>query len=263
MMKRIVYQAPACCLLIIAGHVHAQNWAPDTLNASRTYVRSPALLTAFSTNQNIELASPYNVTLSTNERDKRGLLLNQWSSTKFHYSKNQELDFGLDLNVSRLLDPFENAGRDVPSKLISSVSTSAFLNYRLNPNYSLNGEFRFGTGFEKGSKLTLAAKANKIFSKRHQLTAVFSVNWHHNATVPQSNFGALDWRGLQGATALANNKFNRTELQLGGSWNWTLDTNWSISTGISARHTLNSSTRNPFMTQRSPVTIFSVATYRF
>lgn len=194
----------------------------------------------------------------------RGLFVNQTNSTTLHFSKSDKLDYGIGFGLERKRDPYgvEQFGTGKNQLPGIDFSTSAFLNYRINPHFSLGSSIRYGTGYERGTRLSVNAKANKVFGKRHNLTAVFSVNWSNLSNTQKSPFSTLDWQQSQNYLSL-NNNLNRTELRVGSSWNWNIDTNWSLSTGISARHSLNSPVNSPFFPQRTPVTVFSIATYRF
>ncbi|MBC3874504.1 hypothetical protein [Undibacterium flavidum] len=248
---------------VIASQVH------PTYSLSQTGKNSFGGITSISSSQDLTLASPlefgYIPPSKQGKRgSSRGLFLNQSNSTALNFSKSDKLDYGLDFSLDRKRDPYELTQIGTGKNQLSGTdfSTSAFINYRINPTYSLGSSIRYGTGYERGTQLSVSAKANKVFGKRHNLTAVFSVNWSNLSSASKNPFSALDWQQSQNYLSL-NNNLNRTELRIGSSWNWNIDTNWSLSTGVSARHSLNSPVNNPFFTQRTPVTVFSIATYRF
>jgi len=267
-MKKFIYLAIA--LVPIVGHIasaHAQDFSfeqPITPN-KLTYPAYQTSLMRISGTQGTTMSLPLEINSYPNRQGKNSLYLTQSNSTKLFFSKPGNLDFGIDVSLNRQRN-FANTDVSNPTTdplLGSNLSTAAFLNYRLSSNYSLQSSLRYGIGIERGTQLSVGAKANKVFGKRHNLTAVFSVNWNHSVNPQKNVLGVYDWRQNQTPLLLNSKELNRTELRIGTSWNWNIDTNWSLSTGISARHNLNSNAKNPFVTQRTPVTIFSVATYRF
>ncbi|MFZ6820220.1 hypothetical protein [Undibacterium sp. Ji22W] len=279
-MKKIACLTILCALSAVHSTVHAQDfrWNQSSAIASQVYPtyslsqtdrNSFGGIASIHSTQELSMSSPLEFGYSPPSKQgkrgsSRGLFLNQSNSTTLHFSKSDKLDYGLDFSLDRKRDPFELAQIGAGKNQLSGTdfSTSAFINYRINPTYSLGSSIRYGTGYERGTQLSVSAKANKVFGKRHNLTAVFSVNWSNLSSVSKNPFSTLDWQQSQNYLSL-NNQLNRTELRVGSSWNWNVDTNWSLSTGVSARHSLNSPVNNPFFTQRTPVTVFSIATYRF
>lgn len=225
-------------------------------------------ISSISNTQYLTLSAPLEFDYIPNKqikRNTRGLFVNQRNSTVLHFSKSDKLDYGIDFSFERKQDPYEQKQIGIGKNFLNGAdfSTSAFLNYKISPHYSLGSSLRYTNGYyERGTQLSISAKANKIFSKRHNLTAVFSVNWNNLSNTSKNPFSTAEWQQSQNYLSL-NNNLNRAELRVGGSWNWNIDTNWSLSTGVSARHTLNSPVNNPFFNQRTPVTVFSIATYRF
>lgn len=281
-MNKIACLTILCALSAVHLPVYAQDfrWNQSSAITSQVYPRYSLSQTdknglggiaSISGTQELSLSSPLEFAyIPPSKQSKRGtsrgLFLNQSNSTTLHFSKSDKLDYGLNFSLDRKRDPYEltqfGAGKNPLSG--TDFSTSAFVNYRINPTYSLGSSIRYntGTGYERGTQLSVSAKANKVFGKRHNLTAVFSVNWNNLSNASKNPFSTLDWQQSQNYLSL-NQNLNRTELRIGSSWNWNIDTNWSLSTGVSARHSLNSPVNNPFFTQRTPVTVFSIATYRF
>ncbi len=267
-MNKLIYLATA--LMSFGGHftaVHAQELGSEqSTNTNKlTYPTYQTSLMRVSGTQDTSISLPLGANSYSDAHGKNSLYLTKSNTTKLYFSKPGKLDFGIDLSLDRQhnvpITEFSSATIDPLQG--SNLSTAAFLNYRLNSNYTLQSSLRYGVGNERGAQISIGAKANKMFGKRHNLTAVFSVNWNHSVNPQKNALGIYDWRQNQNHLLLNSKEMNRTELRIGTSWNWNIDTNWSLSTGISARHNFNSSAKNPFITQRSPVTIFSVATYRF
>jgi hypothetical protein len=266
-MKKFAYLMILSGMGTISFAAHAQNFRSEqfsTANVSAyAYTQSP--IASVSNSQTMAMGSPFDAHYSPIKQNQRGLFINQLNSSKIHFSKSGKLDYGVSFNTERQIGSVVEGNSSTlgNAEFQSSFSTSAFANYRINSNYALGSSITYGNGKQNGTQLSIAAKANRIFNKRHELTAVFSVNWNSSANLSKSSLSASDWRQSQQFLSLNANSLNRTELRIGSSWNWNIDTNWTLSTGINASHQLTSPAKNPFVTQRTPVTIFSVATYRF
>lgn len=265
-MNKIACMVISATFAVASLPVLAQDFSSEQFTSANKLnysYQTPSL--SLSRTQSLNLSSPFDMGYIPGKQEKRGLQIRQLNSTKLHFSPTGKLDYGLDFSTERATESFNSDPLNLSTnqQLTSNLSTAAFLNYRINPVYSLNSSIRYSGRNERGTQLSIGAKANKIFGKRHNLTAVFSVNWNNPSNSTKNALAAFDWQQSQNYLSVRGNQFNRTELRIGTNWNWNIDTNWSLSTGISARHMLNSSAKNPFMTQRTPVTIFSVATYRF
>ena len=266
-MKKIAYLIILSALGTICSSAHAQNFRSEQFStpSASAYSSYQAPLVGISNSQAITMSSPFDMTYTPAKQNKRGLFVTQVNSNKIHFSKSGKLDYGVSFDTERQRrSSFEDdSGNPSNAGSQSNFSTSAFVNYRINSNYALGSAITYGSGKQSGTQFSIAAKANRVFNKRHEFTAVFSVNWNSGANLSKSSLSMQDWRQSQHFLSLNANSLGRTELRIGSSWNWNIDTNWTLSTGISARHNLNSPAINPFVTQRTPVTIFSVATYRF
>ncbi|MFC0350884.1 MipA/OmpV family protein [Undibacterium danionis] len=208
---------------------------------------------------------------STNKQTKRGLYLSNNSLTSLNFSNSDKLEYGVHFNLETPQDYIDLNRNDyirdnfkTPKIANSTLTTGAYLNYRLTPNYALTSSLNYSNGNERGAQLSVGAKATSIFNKKHRLTTVFSVNWGNQNYVGGNLWNQIDNKYIQNTNSLnLSNYTPRTELRLGTSWNWNIDPSWSLSTGVSARHMLGDSSKNLFLQQRTPVTIFSVITYRF
>lgn len=180
--------------------------------------------------------------------------------TRFSFSKNEKLQYGLELG----LDQAWNVGKDkvdLKTELSQNqFSTSGFLNYQINPNYALTARLTQLSGREMGNQFSLTAKVGKKFNRKHHLSAHFSVNWIKSAN---QNWASLNSRSLADYSEFNLSSKTRSEMRLGASWNWNINPNLSLSTGVNARHLYNDTDRSWLHNQRSPVTVFSVLSYRF
>ncbi len=265
-MSKTAYLLIWGMLGIASSAAHAQNFRSGQFpTAAAVYPSQQVPLAGVRYTQTIAMSSPFDASYTPVKQNKAGLFVSQPNKSTVHFSKAGKLDYGISFDTERQVsssfdDLFEKPSNSAPQ---TNFSTSAFLDYKLTSNFSLGSSVSYGIGKQNGARLSLAAKANRVFNKRHELTAVFSVNWNTPANLSKNSLAMQDWRQSQNFLSLNSNQFNRPELRIGSSWNWNIDTNWTLSTGISARHILNSPSKNPFVTQRTPVTIFSVATYRF
>ncbi|WMW79192.1 hypothetical protein RF679_11090 [Undibacterium cyanobacteriorum] len=193
----------------------------------------------------------------------RPLVIKTSALANFNFSKNDKIQYGFKLEADQFFDPFAFEKR-LDAKLDHSnqnrIQTGAYLHYRFTPDYSLTASATRLNGVENGKVFSVGAKASKFFGRKHSLTANFSFNWSNTRPNIWSQFD----RNLNFENGFSASKLStRPDLRLGVTWNWEINSNWSISTGMSARHFMNDVNKNPFNTQRSSVTIFSVANYRF
>ncbi len=251
-------------ILSIAGIAHGQD-----LGRAQFSLQSPLeqfksnKLASLSLSQTQSIGLPFENSNGSSEAKSRGLMLKNSALTSLSFSKNEKIQYGLKLEVDQFFDPF-SFERKLEGRLdntnFKQLKSSAFINYRIAADYSLNASVSNLSGNENGRLFSVGAKAKKFFNRKHSLTTMFSVNWSNVTSNPWSQ---LD-RRLSGNLDTSNNRFSmRPDVRLGATWNWTINNNWSLSTGLSARHFMNDVNKNPFAPQRSSVTIFSVASYRF
>lgn len=249
-------------LLFYAGMAHGQDLGSTTFS-----LRSPleqfksTKLASLSINQTQSISAPFE---SSNADTKgRGLMFKNSALSSLNFSKTEKIQYGFKLEADQFFDPFsfekKLEGRNDNASL-KRIKTSAFANYRLSPDYSLNASISNFSGSEHGRLFSVGAKASKFFNRKHAVTTMFSVNW---SNVNVNPWAQLD-RNLNSNLGAQIHRFsNRPEIRLGATWNWAINNNWSLSTGLSARHFMNDVNKNPFAPQRSSVTVFSVASYRF
>ena len=251
-------------VLLLAGAAHGQDLGKVAFS-----LQSP--LDQFKSNKlaSLNLGQTQSVTLpfenSNNKTDtkNRGLMLKTSALSSLNFSKSDKIQYGFRLEADQFFDPFsferKLEGRTDNSAL-KQIKTSAFINYKIAPDYSLNASYSQLNGNENGRLFSVGAKAKKFFNRKHSVTTMFSVNW---GNVNSNPWNQLD-KNINASIGGPNDRFSmRPDVRLGATWNWAINNNWSLSTGLSARHFMNDVNKNPFATQRSSVTIFSVASYRF
>ncbi|MBI3713729.1 MAG: MipA/OmpV family protein [Burkholderiales bacterium] len=180
--------------------------------------------------------------------------------TRFNFSKNDKLQYGLELGVDQAWQVGKDKNEFKAALSNSQFSTSGFLNYQIDPNYALSARLTQFDGREVGNQFSLTAKVGKKFNRKHHLSAHFSVNWIKPGN---PNWASLNSRSLADYPAFSLSTKTRSEIRLGASWNWNINHNWSLSTGVNARHSYNDADRSWLNNQRSPVTVFSVLSYHF
>lgn len=183
------------------------------------------------------------------------------NATRFQFSKNPKVQYGLELSLDQAWNNSlkKEEPQAAPTFTQNRFSTAVFLNYQVSPHYTLSASLRQLNGREQGTQFSIGAKVNKAIHRHHRLDAYFSVNW----TKPnQANWSSLNSRSLADYSSFNLSSKTRAELRLGASWNWTINPNWSLSTGVQARH-FQDHDKAWLHTQRSPVTVFSVLSYRF
>ena len=184
------------------------------------------------------------------------------TETTLNFTKNSKLQYGLGIAFTYPAAQAEASRPYSDEAAKTTFTTSAFLNYRISPSYSLASSIKYINGNETAMLLSLEARKVNVFSRKHRLTTMLNVNWSNQTNPSQDLWLARDRQYMKGLE-LNNNRGNQTALGFGAKWNWEIDTNWSLATGINANLRLNGTEKNLFTTQRAPVTIFSVATYRF
>ncbi len=192
----------------------------------------------------------------------RGLQFKKTSLTQINFSKLPRIDYGLATSLTQTSTPTFLKNEIPATESKATLSTKAYATYRVTPNFSLNSSLNFNTGEERSKQLSLGSHLQHLVGQKHLLSSSLSINWTRPSE-KSSNFFSYEPRSYPPL-----NNFNpvirqRTELKFATTWHWTLDTNWSLSTGISARRVLSESNHDAFSSTRTPVTIFSVATYRF
>jgi hypothetical protein len=185
-------------------------------------------------------------------RNSNELTLNLSPQTPLQYGVAVSVETPLSENLSHKFDSTENK---------ATVSPSVFLNYRFSPNYSLVSALSYSNAAENSRQFSLGGRATGIFKNKHRITAVFNIN-RYNQDLPVSDLLMQADRKFTASFNPNPSTLTRTDLRFSTSWHWNLDTSWSLNTGITVKHMLKDP-NNPFTTQRTPVTIFSVATYRF
>ena len=150
-----------------------------------------------------------------------------------NFSKSDKIQYGLKLESDQFLIP-------LPSKSVSmqnsrmrqynGVQTAAYLNYkltRLQPHCNINRI----SGADNARVFNVGAKASKFFfGRKHSLTTSLSLNWSNKTPSLWSQFD----RSLGTVGNLNSNKFDPPRPTIGRNPNWEINSNWSLSTGLSA-----------------------------
>lgn len=226
------------------------SYVPNTLMAQ--------YLPQISFNGTVEFNPVYEISPIT-KLNKSGSGFTSVQQTRLNFSKNEKIHYGLELGLDQAWNiRKENTELSAISNQ-AQFSTSGFLSYQINPNYALTARLTQMNGNEASNQFSLSAKVGKKFNRKHHLSAHFSVNWIKPGN---QNWASLNSRSLADYSNFNLSSKTRSELRLGASWNWNINPHWSLSTGVNARHSYNDD-RSWLNNQRSPVTVFSVLSYRF
>lgn len=247
-------------ILLASTSVYAQGPHSFSFTPKQIYFDDKFLVAELTSTNFLDLSTLAEPTKSGNRETRKESLLSKSSGISANFSRSNQLQYGLAFAVESPLT-YGQADKLVGSEeMKTNFSTSAFLNYRVKHNYSLNSEIKFSSGRDFGTRFSFGVGASNILARKHKLTTIFNVNWGNRSATTSDLFGQETRKyGL----SLNNSNLNQTDLQLSSRWNWEIDSNWSLSSGISAKYFLGNANKNPFATQRAPVTVFSVATYRF
>lgn len=278
-MKKIIYLSILCAI----GSAHGQSldYSANTESYPASYIASyTALTTQKNFANNNHAAATYDVALlnsqlshisfvtqsistATKMPTKTAHFFQTPATTNINLSSNSRFQYGLGISVEPnhgdyfSVDATKSSDVDTPKNLIN---TSAFANYQVNPNFSLTSAISVSNANNTGFQLSAGGLASKIFNRNHRLTAMFNLNWTNQYDNALGYWNQSERQSQKPFQRFGEN-INRTELRLGASWNWNIDTNWSLTTGATFKYNISNAPKNPFST--NPVTIFSVATYRF
>jgi len=194
---------------------------------------------------------------------KNGIFLSTINGIGYNFSKDPSLQYGLRVSFETARDSSLTPKLNGVGDVNTTVEPGAFLNYAINQNYSLLTSIRYGSGVDhNGLQISFGGRATTALNDQHRLTATLRANWA-NGNYMQSYFGVNNQQSLASGYQVYTPNSGITDIKLSASWHWTIDTNWSLTTGASVNRYFSDVTKSPFVFQRSPVTVFSAASYRF
>lgn len=194
---------------------------------------------------------------------KNGAFFSAISGLGYNFSKNPNLQYGIRMTMELGRDQTRSSKLNGLGDIDSTVEPGIFLNYLLNPNYALLSSVRYGSGVDhNGFQMSLGGRATNMLNPKHRLTALFSTNWANNS-YQQSYFGVNATQASASGYSQYAPSSGFTDIKLGANWHWSIDTNWSLTTGASVQHLMGDAANSPFVFQRTPVTVYSAASYRF
>lgn len=194
---------------------------------------------------------------------KNGAFFSAISGLGYNFSKNPNIQYGVRMTMELGRDETKSGKLHGLGDINSMVEPGVFLNYYVNPNYALLSSVRYGSGADhNGFQMSLGGRATNMLNAKHRLTALFSTNWANNS-YQQSYFGVNATQAIASGYSQYAPSSGLTDVKLGANWHWNIDTNWSLTTGASIQHLMGDAANSPFIFQRTPVTIYSAASYRF
>lgn len=194
---------------------------------------------------------------------KNGVFVSAYSGLGYNFSKNPSLQYGVRMTMELGRDDARSSKLNGLGDIDSSLEPGAFLNYFINSNYALLSSIRYGAGVDhNGVQVSLGGRATNMLNAKHRLTALFSTNWANNS-YQQSYFGVNSTQAINSGYTQYIPTSGLTDVKLGANWHWSIDTNWSLTTGASVQHLMGDAANSPFIFQRTPVTVYTAASYRF
>jgi len=194
---------------------------------------------------------------------KNGAFFSTINGLGYNFSKNPNIQYGLRLGVEPARDESSSSKLQGLGDVDTTIEPGAFLNYNINQNYSLLSSIRYGSGVNhNGLQTSLGARFTTAINDQHRLTATIRANWV-NASYMQSYFGVNEQQSINSGYAQYTPNSGMTDIKLSTSWHWTIDANWSLTTGASVSRYSSEVTKSPFVFEKTPVTVFSAASYRF
>jgi len=194
---------------------------------------------------------------------KNGAFFSVISGLGYNFSKDPGIQYGLRMTAESARDESRSGKLRGLGDVDTAFEPGVFFNYVPNPNYALQSSIRYGSGLDhNGVQVSVGGRASTSLDVRNRLSASLSVNWA-NTNYLQSYYGVNATQSAASGYAQFAPSSGLTDLHVGATWNWNIDTKWSLSTGASVRHLLGDASKSPFVFQRNPVTVFSAATYSF
>ncbi|MEB0138767.1 MULTISPECIES: MipA/OmpV family protein [unclassified Undibacterium] len=194
---------------------------------------------------------------------KNGFFLSTVNGLGYNFSKSGNLQYGLRMSLEGARDVSRSSKLQGLGDVATTIEPGAFANYHINQNYSLLTSLRYGSGVDhNGLQVSFGARATTELNDKHRLTATVSANWA-NSQYMQSYFGVNATQSQASGYTPYTPSAGLTDVKLGTSWHWTIDTNWSLTTGATISRYSNDVSKSPFVFQNSPVVVYSAASYRF
>ncbi len=168
-----------------------------------------------------------------------------------------------------------------------TINVGGFLNIYLNPNLRLKSSLLHATGNGMLYKLdlqqsfrqivphhTLSISAGSVWANRQYTQKYFGIdpdlstaNLSHvgetSITLDPNNAGSS---GINGAGKIESNYVASggvSNLHLGANWNWELDANWLLTSGVSAVRLHGNAAASPVVSKRNYMTVHTGLAYRF
>lgn len=194
---------------------------------------------------------------------KNGAFFSAINGLGYNFSKNPSLEYGLRASLEAARDESRSGKLHGLGDVGTALEMGGFLNYNIDQTYSLASSIRYGSGIDhNGLQISFGARATTLLAPQHRLSASIGANWANTAYM-QSYYGVNTSQSLTSGYAQYSPSSGLSDIKLGASWHWTIDSNWSLVTGASITRLSNDASKSPFVFQKNPVTIFSAASYSF
>lgn len=194
---------------------------------------------------------------------KNGAFFSSVSGLGYNFSKDPSLQYGVRLTLEAARDESSSSKLQGLGDVDTAIEPGAFLNYNINQNYSLLSSIRYGSGVgHNGLQTSVGARFTTAINDQHRITATLRANWV-NASYMQSYFGVTEQQSIASSYSQYTPGSGLSDIKLSTSWHWTIDANWSLTTGASVSRFSSDVTKSPFVFEKTPITVYSAASYRF
>lgn len=194
---------------------------------------------------------------------KNGAFFSAYNGLGYNFSKDPNRQYGMRMSLEAARDESRSARLHGLGDVNTALEPGAFYNYLINQNYALLSSIRYGSGSDhNGLQISLGGRATTSLNTHHRLTASVGANWANTAYL-QSYFGVNAAQSAASGYSQFSPSAGLTDVRLGANWHWSIDTNWSLTTGASLKYLTGDAGKSPFVFQKNPVTVFSAASYRF
>ncbi|MFZ6773662.1 MipA/OmpV family protein [Undibacterium sp. SXout7W] len=194
---------------------------------------------------------------------KNGAFFSAFNGLGYNFSKNPSIQYGLRMSLEAARDESRSSKLNGLGDVNTTLEPGAFFNYSINQNYSLVSSVRYGSGVDhNGLRIGFGGIVTTALNSQHRLSAILGANWSNTSYV-QSYYGVNASQSVASGYSQFAPSSGISDVKIGASWHWNVDTNWSLTTGASMTRLTGDAGKSPFVFQKNPVTVFSSANYRF
>lgn len=194
---------------------------------------------------------------------KSGAFFSSVNGLGYNFSKNAAMQYGLRMSLEAARDESRSSKLRGLGDVNTAIEPGAFFNFSLSQQYTLLSSVRYGSGVDhNGVQVSVGGRISTAINPQHRLSASLRANWANNSYM-QSYYGVTPQQSQASGYATFTPNAGISDIKLGASWHWTIDTNWSLTTGTSYSRLSGDAAKSPFVIDKNAVSVFSAASYRF